>query len=200
MSAVSAPYGLRPVKLLGGQPYAGAIREIKMTSNSATGIFTGDLVSVTSGEPAAATATPTTTRSANTPVGVCVGVRYTDATTKQEYHTQYFPAGGITAGHTNVYIKVCEDPDAVFMVQADGSMDRGDIGLNVALTGFSAGSTRTGLSGVKVDSTSEAATATLACRVVDVVENGQSTSGDAYTDLLVVFNPGVHALRNSTGA
>lgn len=200
MSTVSAPYGLRPVRLLGGQPYAGAIREIKMTTNSATGIFTGDLVSVTSGEPAAATATPTTTRSANTPVGVCVGVRYTDVTTKQEYHTQYFPAGGITTGHTNVYIKVCEDPDVVFMVQADGAMDRGDIGLNAALKNFSAGSTTTGLSGVQIDSATEALTATLAVRIVDVVESGQSTSGDAYTDMLVVFNQGVHALRNSTGA
>lgn len=200
MSAVSAPYGLRPVKKLGGLAYAGAIREIKMTANSAAGIFTGDLVSVTSGEPAAATATPTTTRSANTPIGVCVGVRYTDVTTKQEYHSQYFPAGGITAGHTNVYIKVCEDPDMMFMVQASAAMDRTDIGMNCALTNFSAGSTRTGLSGVQLDAATEAATTSLAVRIVDVVENGQSTGGDAYTDMLVVFNHGVHALRNTTGA
>lgn len=200
MSAVSAPYGLRPVKKLGGLAYAGAIREIKMTVNTAAGIFTGDLVSVTSGEPAAATAAPTTTRSANTPVGVCVGVRYTDAVSKREEHSQYFPAGGIAAGHTNVYIKVCEDPDMLFMVQADGSMDRGDIGLNCDLTGFGAGSTRTGLSGVKLNSATEALTATLPVRIVDIVENGQSTSGDAFTEVLVMFNPGVHALRNSTGA
>src|SRR3990167_3435933 len=116
MSAINAPFGLRPIMLIGGQHYAGSIREIKMTANSATGIFTGDLVSVTSGERAAATATPTTTVGANTPVGVCVGVRYTDVNMKHEVHSQFFPAGGITTGHTNVFIKVADDPDLLFEV------------------------------------------------------------------------------------
>jgi hypothetical protein len=30
MSTIAAPYGLKPVNLIGGQPYAGSTRQLKM--------------------------------------------------------------------------------------------------------------------------------------------------------------------------
>jgi hypothetical protein len=200
MSATSAPYGLKPVKLTGSQNFAAAVVEYPMTSNSTTGIYTGDLVSINSGTAVASTATPTTTRSANSPFGVCVGVRYTDATSKQEVHNSYFPANGVTSGHTNVYIKVVDDPNAIFQVQADGAVAASSLGSNAPLGNFSAGSTVTGNSKVQLLSGSVATTATLAVRIVGFANvPGFSAVGDAYTDVLVRFNQGVHAMLNTTG-
>lgn len=200
MSTTSAPYGLIPVKMIGGRAMPHAMIEVPMTTNSATGIFTGDLVNLSGGTATAVTATPTTTAGTATPIGVCVGVRYTDAVSKQEVHSQFFPANGITSGHTNVFIKVVDDPDCVFQVQADGQVAATSRGKNSTLGGFSAGSTTTGKSGVKLLTAGVATTATLAVKIVGFPESpGFSTVNDTYTDVLVVFNPGVHAYRNATG-
>lgn len=199
MSATSAPYGLKAVMLLGSQQFAGAMREIPMAVNSATGFFFGDLVNITAGTPAAITATPTTAASAATPVGVFVGVRYTDATLHQEQHAQYLPANAISAGATKVFIQVVDDPDALFLVQANGPIARSQVGLNATLTNFSAGNVQFGVSKVQLDTVTPAATATFAVRIVDLVEGPMSTAGDAYTDCIVKFNVGVHAYNNGTG-
>jgi hypothetical protein len=199
MALTSAPYGLKPVKLIGGQQFAGQIREIKMTTNSSAGIFNGDLVNIASGQPTAVTATPTTTANSNTPVGVCVGVRYTPPGFGEQ-HAQYLPANAITNGYLNVWIKVVDDPDCLFLVQADGAVARSNIGKNAPLGNFSAQSTTTGNSKIQLVSASIATTNTLAVRIVDMLENGASTAGDTYTDVYVKFNQGVHAYQNATGA
>lgn len=199
MATVAGPYGLNPINLQGGrQNTGGSMREFVMTTNSATGIFYGDLVSIVSGQPAAATATPTTTVGANTPIGVCVGVRYQDPTLKQFQYSQFLPANAITNGYLNVWIRVCDDPDQLYVVQADGAVARSNVGKNSTLGGFSAGSTTTGRSAVKLLTAGIAVTATLAVRIVDFVESGTSTAGDAFTDVIVRFNNGVHAYQNPT--
>ena len=45
---VSAPYGLKPVNLIGGQVYAGSTRLIPIASGYATDIFYGDVVKLAS--------------------------------------------------------------------------------------------------------------------------------------------------------
>ena len=45
---VSAPYGLLPINLIGGQVFAGATRQIPIASASATAIFYGDVVKLNS--------------------------------------------------------------------------------------------------------------------------------------------------------
>lgn len=198
MAATSTPYGLKPVQLIGGQQFSGGtIREIAMTVNSATGIFTGDLVNITGGAPTAIGATPTTTANGNTPVGVCVGVSYNNPTTKQLEFAQFLPAGAITAGYTNVKIRVVDDPDALFQIQAAGAVTAASIGTNAPLANFGAGSTITGNS--KVQLGTPAGTATLAVRIVGLVDAPGSTAGDAFTDCIVKFNQGVHAYQNPAG-
>ena len=39
MASTAAPYGLKPVNLIGGQPYAGSTRQIKIASGYNTNIF-----------------------------------------------------------------------------------------------------------------------------------------------------------------
>ena len=41
---VSAPYGLKPINLIGGQVFAGSTRMMQIASGYATNIFYGDLV------------------------------------------------------------------------------------------------------------------------------------------------------------
>lgn len=200
MSTIAAPYGLLPHNMVGGAPMSHGMIEVPMTVNSSVGIFAGDLINMSGGTALAAVATPTTTASVDTPMGVCIGVRYTDGVSKQEMHSQFFPANGINAGHTKVFIKIVHDPDMVFRVKADGAVTQASFGKNATLGGFSAGSTVTGRSGVKLLTAGIAVTATLAVKIVGFVESpGFSAVGDAYTDVLVMFNPGVHALRNATG-
>ena len=46
---VAAPYGLKPVNLIGGQVFAGSTRNVKVQYGYATNIFYGDLVAITRG-------------------------------------------------------------------------------------------------------------------------------------------------------
>jgi len=200
MATVQAPYGLRPINLIGGQSFTGGtIRKYVMTVNSATGIFFGDVVKIADGEPSALTSTPTT--STKGVVGVAVGVSYTDPTLKYTQFSQYLPANAVTSGYTNILISVIDDPDQLYQVQADGAVTRADIGNNAALGNFSNGSTTTGNSKVNVSATT-ANTSSLAVRIVDLVDGAPtfSTPGDAYTDCIVKFNFGVHSYYQADGS
>jgi len=205
MAATSTPYGLRYWGKINGKDTGGTYREVPFTTNSATGVFTGDIVNMASGVVTPITATPTTSLGANTPWGVVVGVRYTDPVLKQTQFSSYLPGGAITAGYTNVFIRVIDDPDAVWQVQADGAVAATKIGLNAPLTNFSAGSTTSGNSAVKLASASIAATNTLGVKIIDLVNESsiaggnQSQPGDAFTDCLVIWNQNVHAYRNILG-
>lgn len=215
MSTVSAPYGLKPISLIGGQSFTGGtIREYLLTTNNTAPIFTGDLVQLgaaVAGQPTVVTATPTT--SSTGLVGVCVGVRYQLAGQQLGYplYAQYLPANAVTAGYTNIFIRVVEDPDQLYQVQSLGSIGYGSIGKTAALanftggTGSTTGNTTSGNSVVAMAS-SAANTNALAVKIVDLVNssstfggNFPSNPGDAYTDCIVKINFGVHSYYQSAG-
>ena len=208
MSTVAAPYGLKPISLIGGQSFTGGtIREYLMTTNNTAAIFNGDLVQLgaaVAGQPTVVAATPTT--SSVGIVGVCVGVRYQLAGQQLGYplFAQYLPANAVTAGYTNIFIRVVEDPDQLYQVQSQGSVGYGSIGKTVALANFG-GSTTTGNSTVALSSTISN-TSALAVKIVDLVNssstfggNFPSNPGDAYTDCIVKLNFGVHSYYQSAG-
>ena len=96
---------------------------------------------------------------------------------------------------------IVDDPDVVFQVQADGAVTQADLGQNVKLAAVqstSTGDTTTGNSTTAVSATT-ASTSGFAFRIVDFVDAPGSTIGDAYTDLLVKFNPDSHSYTNKTG-
>jgi len=206
MASVASPYGLKPVNLIGGQPYAGSVREIKLSTNNSAALFNGDVIQLTSaGNPQALTATITTGTTAGV-IGVMTGCRYVNPTTKQSMWGQYVPANAITAGYTDVYIYVADDPDIVMQVQGSAAFGTltngaaGAIGKNAALGNFSAGSTSTGNSAVNLtvgtNGASLASTATLAVRIIGVVAG---TETDTYPELLVKWNSGAHSYNFATG-
>jgi hypothetical protein len=220
MSSTATGYGLKPLNLIGGQAFNGGVmREIKVSANNSAAIFNGDLVVLSSaGQPSAVTATPVAVKIPATSadatagiIGVMVGARYVNAATKQPVWTNFLPANVITGGGTEVYIMVMDDPDALLQVKGtaalgtfnsgtSGSGWPGVIGKNAALGFGSGGNTATGVSSgtlvVGSNGGSLAATATLALRIVDLV---QGTESDAYPEFIVKLNVGVHSYTNSLG-
>ena len=152
---VSAPYGLKPVNLIGGQVFSGSTRSLPIANNYATALYFGDLVTLgTTGSTAGfVIAAPTNTSLvAKSTIGVFLGCSYTDLVTKQKRFSQYYP-GSIAAGDTQAVI--CDDPDTIFKAAVVASLSSNVISsLPTAMIGLNAvintpvGSAATGNSGV----------------------------------------------------
>jgi hypothetical protein len=106
---VSAPYGLKPINLIGGQPFAGSTRELPIQYAYATNIFYGDFVVLSRGS--ITRAAVSTGTGVNQITGIFLGCSFTNPLTKQVQFSQYWP-GGTLAGDAVAY--VADDPDAVF--------------------------------------------------------------------------------------
>lgn len=199
MAATATPYGLRPVSLIGGRVFAGSTRKMQIQSGYATNIFFGDAVKLSGGYIVKDTGTSTAT-----PVGVFMGASWVDPTYGFT-NRQYWPASTAPLSNaqpvptTQPQVFVCDDPFALFQIQANGSVaGTGIIGQNAALVQGS-GSTTTGDSGVSLNASSIATTSTLPLRIIDYVYGPTSAPGDAFTDLLVMWNFGTHEYLNATG-
>jgi len=205
MAATASPFGLRPINLIGGQSNnGGVIREYLLPSNVAFAYFTGQIMTLAAnGVITPITGTSPTTSTAGI-VGVCVGVRYTDPTLKYTVFGQYLPSGAYTAGYRDIYVRVNDDPDQLYSIQAATVVGtrvngaRGSIGQNAAITNANTGNATTGLSNSSLttgaDWGSTANTATLALRIVDII-----TPDDLYPEVLVKFNQGVHSYYSTAG-
>ena len=212
MASTASPYGFRAVNELGGLPYAGSTRQFLIDpAGYNTNIYNGSLVFVnTSGYINIATATgadATTngfpTGTANTGcIGVFVGCSFTNAQ-GQIIYSQYYPANTAAVQGSAITAYVIDDDRAVFQVQSAGTVTQAALGANVflnAVQSTSTGSTTTGNSNTAVVAGASAVTTTAAFRVVGFADvPGFSTVGDAYTDILVKFNPGYHSYSNAVG-
>ena len=198
MATTAAPYGLKAVNLVGGQPYAGSTRQIKIASGYASNIYNGSVVSVV----AAGTVEIVSEVGSNADafpagtVGVFVGCSYTDPNTKQKLFKQYWPSGTVAS---DAVAYVIDDPDVVFQIQADDTLAQSALGINIPVVNPTAGSTTTGNSTMAADASAIAVGATLAFKIVDFVDSTTSSVGDTYTDILVKFNPTSHAYTAGTG-
>ena len=130
---IAAPYGLKPVNLIGGQVFAGSTREYAIPYAYATDICYGDIVGLSRGNVARLSVS---TGTVGTVAGVFLGCSFTSPVTKQKQFSQFWPAG-TTAG--DAVAIVCDDPDTVFKaaicsattVIASGA--RAMIGQNLAM-------------------------------------------------------------------
>ena len=151
---IDAPYGVKPVNLIGGQVFSGSTRNLPIAYNYGTAIYYGDLVTLgTTGSNAGfitVTNVSTSLTTKNT-VGVFLGCYYTNPTTKQRQYSQYYP-GSVTAG--DITAIVADDPDQVFKMVAVASSSSNVVssfptamvGLNAALN-TPVGNANTGNSG-----------------------------------------------------
>ena len=195
---VSAPYGLKPVNLIGGQVFAGATRQMEIASGYATNIFFGDLVQRISD----GTITKDTGTTTATPCGVFLGVSFTNGSTGQIQQQQYYPASQAIKTGTKIFAVVADDPDTLFQVAVvSGTTVITGVGItaigNNATLVQNAGSTTTGDSKVAIlDST--ATTNTLPIRIIDVVRD-TATATDNFPEVIVKINATMHQYNNATG-
>ena len=174
---VSAPYGLKPINLIGGQVFAGSTRELPITYGYATNIFYGDFVTLVRGN---LERISVTTGVVGTLMGVFLGCSYTNPLNGQKTFSQYWPASTLAGDCVAI---VCDDPDTVFRaVMVSGttvvtSGARAMIGQNLAAVN-NTGSTTTGNSANAVlADTSLALTAALPIRVIGLVPDSVVAQG-----------------------
>ena len=174
---VSAPYGLKPVNLIGGQVFAGSTRSLDIQYGYATSIFYGDVVALARGSIVRATINTT-----GAGIGVFLGCSFTDPVTKQKRFSQYWPAGTLAGDAVAV---VTDDPDTVFKAvvcsgtTVVGATNKAMIGQNMAMID-NTGNVNTGNSAnavlAVVASGAPATTAALPLRVMGVVPDTAVTT------------------------
>lgn len=192
---IDAPYGLKPINLIGGQVFAGSTRQLPIQYGYGTNIFYGDFVVLSRGFiTRAAVSTGTTV---NQVTGIFLGCTYTNPLTKQKQFAQYWPASTL-AGDCTAY--VTDDPDTVFRavvcsattVVASGALAM--IGTNLSMID-NTGNTNTGNSANAVLApTATPASTILPVRCIGVVEDTaitQSATGSSSSTTITLTGSGL---------
>jgi hypothetical protein len=201
MATTATPYGLKAVNHIGGTPYAGSTRLLPIASGYATNIYNGSVILIDGTAGTVQIVTDLGNNADQFPagvIGVFVGCTYTDPNLGTVVFRNNWPTGTV-ADDAQAYI--VDDPDVIFMAQADGAVTQADLGQNTnfaAVQSTTTGDTTNGNSNSAVSSTT-ATTATIAFRIVDFVDSPTSTVGDAFTDLLIKFNAGIHSYDRGLG-
>lgn len=151
MANVDTPFGLRPVQHRNGAPYNGSANQYYIPAAYATALFIGD--------PVVRTGAVNTARVGAYPVGALPIVAKATAGTTN-------PITGVIVGfvsdaqstlHNPAFTErialVCDDPEVLYEIQADGVLTPADVGLNAVLIYTNAGNTVTGQSGAELNTT-----------------------------------------------
>jgi hypothetical protein len=185
-------FGLRPYRKLDGTPLVGAQNRYTIKPGYGTAIYQGDLViPVSTGNIERHTA-----GNAAAVVGVFNGVFYNDPTTQKPTYKNYYP-GGVTPTQGDITAFVVDDPDAVFLMDADQSFVRADLFKNYSVTNAT-GVTQTGISQVQLDVSASGTATTFAVQAIDISQdpdNSDVTVSNA--NILVRINN--HFFRSGTG-
>ena len=181
MANVNKPFGLRP---MGNLSATGAQKQYgyQIASGYGTAIYQGDLVVVYDGYiikyNAATHAAPT---------GVFNGVQYNDPTRADKPTWKNFYPGSVTPTIGYIVCEVLDDPNQLFLIQADGAVTQANIGKNADPTASTTGSTTSGISNGSLGSASIAKTAALTFKIVGLSETATNELG-TYAQVIVKLN------------
>ena len=190
MANVSEKFGLRPYRKLDGTPLVGAQNRYTIASNYGTAIFQGDLVQPT----AAGNIERHTAGTSAAVVGVFNGVFYTDPTTQKPTYKNYYP-GSVVASDITAF--VVDDPDAVFLMDADEAFTRANLYANYSVTNTT-GVTQTGISKVQLDVSATGTASTFVVQAIDISQDpDNSDTATSNANILVRINN--HFYRSGTG-
>ena len=190
MANVAEKFGLRPYRKLDGTPLVGAQNRYSIASGHTTAIFQGDLViPLTAG-----TIDRHTANNSTAVIGVFNGCFYTDPTTQKPTFRNSYP-GSIAASDITAF--VVDDPDAVFLMDADATFAQADLFRNYSVTTGS-GNTTTGISEVQLDVSVSGTNASFIIQAIDISQDpDNSDTGSANANILVRINK--HFYRSGTG-
>ena len=194
MSNVVEQFGLRPYRKLDGTPLVGAQNRYTVKPGYATAIYQGDLVIPTSTgniekyDPSGA--------AANVVVGVFNGCFYNDPTTQKPTYKNYYP-GGVTPTEGDLTAYIIDDPDAVFLADADAVFARANLFSNYGITNTT-GVTQTGISKAQLDVSVVGTANTFVVQAIDICQDpDNSDTSEANANILVRINN--HFFRSGTG-
>ena len=165
MANKDAPFGCRPVRMMGGAPYSGGQSRYRIASGATTPIYQGDLVTQLTagvlGRHAASGTVPI--------VGVFNGVSYTDPTSGEQVFKNYYP-GSISA--SDIIANIIDDPDVVFEIQGDAAFPVADLFGNFDIVdGSPVGDTSSGISNTEIAVSTGNTTATLPLKALDISQD-----------------------------
>jgi hypothetical protein len=194
MSNVVEQFGLRPYRKLDGTPLVGAQNRYTVKPGYATAIYQGDLVIPTSTgniekyDPAGG--------ASNVVVGVFNGCFYNDPTTQKPTYKNYYP-GGVTPTEGDLTAYIVDDPDAVFLADADAVFARADLFSNYGITNTT-GVTQTGISKAQLDVGVSGVANTFVVQAIDICQDPDNNdTSSANANILVRINN--HFFRSGTG-
>ena len=157
------PFGMRPIRHLNGNPWNGATRKYLVEDGYGTALYIGDAVELTGVAPS------------DDPSGYYPAIQISGCATTEPILGAIVSFDPIDAfgnlhdevyavADTSRYANVVVDPDVVFIIRDDGELllDGDDCTLNANIINTTGGSTDTGLSGLELDTNSNAPAATAA--------------------------------------
>jgi hypothetical protein len=129
-------------------------------------------------------------------VGVFNGVFYNDPTTQKPTYKNYYP-GGVTPTQGDITAFIVDDPDAVFLMDADAAFVRADLFKNYSVSNAT-GVTQTGISSVQLDVSASGTAGTFVVQAIDISQDPEnSDTSSANANILVRINN--HFYRSGTG-
>lgn len=189
MANINEKFGLRPYRSINGAPWNNAQNRYTVANNLSTAIFQGDPVKPTT----AGNVTLARSNTSDRIIGVFNGVFYNDPTTQKPTFRNNYPGSIAAAGITAF---VVDDPNTVFLVDADEAFTRADLFKNYSLTNVT-GNTLTGISEKQLDVSVSGITTTFAVQAIDIQE-GASDSDSSTSGVNVLVRINNHFFRSGT--
>ena len=189
MANVNEKFGLRPYRSINGAPWNNAQNRYTVANNLSTAIFQGDPVKPTT----SGNVTLARSNTSDRIIGVFNGVFYNDPTTQKPTFRNNYPGSIAAAGITAF---VVDDPNTVFLVDADEAFTRADLFKNYSLTNVS-GNTLTGISEKQLDVSVSGVATTFAVQAIDIQE-GATDSDTSTSGVNVLVRINNHFFRSGT--
>jgi hypothetical protein len=189
MANVNEKFGLKPYRSLNGAPWNNAQNRYTIANNLSTAIFQGDPVKPTT----AGNVTLARSNTSDRIVGVFNGVFYNDPSTQKPTFRNSYPGSIAAAGITAFVI---DDPNTIFVVDANAAFTRADLFKNYSLTNVT-GNTLTGISEKQLAVGTSGLTTTFAVQAIDIQE-GPSDSDTSAAGVNVLVRINNHFYRSGT--
>ncbi|GDX17576.1 hypothetical protein LBMAG05_08720 [Actinomycetes bacterium] len=189
MANVNEKFGLRPYRSINGAPWNNAQNRYTVANNLSTAIFQGDPVKPTT----AGNVTLARSNTSDRIIGVFNGVFYNDPTTQKPTFRNNYPGSIAVAGITAFVI---DDPNTVYLVDANAAFTRADLFRNYSLTNVT-GNTLTGISEKQLAVGTSGLATTFAVQAIDIQE-GATDSDTSTSGVNVLVRINNHFFRSGT--
>ena len=186
MANKDAPFGLRPIRMIGGGDFTGGQDRYSIASSYNTSLYQGDLVEpLTNGTIGIKAAGEN-----DAALGVFNGCRYTNPTTGTPTWANTYQQ---PIAASDIYAFVICDPSVVYEIQADDTFPTTDLFGNFDIVDNSpVGDTSSGISHLELDVATGNTTATLPLKAIGIsTDADNSDTASANTNVVVTINNSV---------